>query len=135
VNGTEVDKLIGDVSELIRREEHLPAKLCHSIKILSPSRDQVDHLMESLTKCVPIASIEKHQIRIGAPHTFQGDERNVMFLSFAVDDQSHSASFRYLDKPDVFNVSITRARILQHVYASIGNGSRGKTSLLDAYLE
>jgi hypothetical protein len=30
--------------------------------------------------------------------------------SFAVDAESHSTSLRYLSQPDVFNVSITRAR-------------------------
>ena len=33
-----------------------------------------------------------------------------MFLSFALDDRSPSASFRFLEKEDVFNVAITRAR-------------------------
>ena len=58
-----------------------------------------------------------------------------MFLSLAVDRDSHSATFRFLDRPDVFNVAITRARSLQIVFASIDPEDLAGDSLLRRYLE
>ena len=134
VNEVEAEKLIADVVELVKSQESLTPALCHSIGILSPFRDQADRLFELLSNRISTNSLEKHRIRIGTPHAFQGDERDVMFLSFAVDDQSHAASHRYLNRPDVFNVSITRARNLQNVYTSISGSNSNGGSLLENYL-
>jgi hypothetical protein len=57
-----------------------------------------------------------------------------MMLSFAVDTASHAATMRFLEKPDVFNVSITRARVAQHVYLSIDKTQLRPDSLLHAYI-
>lgn len=58
-----------------------------------------------------------------------------MFLSFAVDRQAHPASLRFLDRPDVFSVSITRARNLQIVFCSLQPDDLPGSSLLQRYLE
>lgn len=57
-----------------------------------------------------------------------------MHLSLVLDENSHFASFRFLEKPDVFNVSITRARVKQTVYVSIDPASLVSESLLRDYL-
>ena len=58
-----------------------------------------------------------------------------MFLSFAVDRQAHPASLRFLDRPDVFSMSITRARNLQIVFCSLQPDDLPGSSLLQRYLE
>jgi len=76
----------------------------------------------------------KHDILLGTAHTFQGEERDLMFLSLALDSNSPAASLRFLEKRDVFNVSITRARIAQQVYISLNASRLGRESLLGRYL-
>ena len=55
-------------------------------------------------------TIRKHKIEVGTAHTFQGDERDVMIFSLAIADNSFSQSLTFLQKPNLFNVAITRAR-------------------------
>lgn len=106
-----------------------------SIGVLSPLRDQVEFLERKLIKEFSLAEIQRHQLRVGTAYSFQGDERDVMFLSLAVDDDSHASAFAYLQRADVFNVSITRARERQVVFHSIDARARGADDLLRAYLE
>jgi hypothetical protein len=62
------------------------------------------------------------------------EERDVVYISLAVDSSTHPAALRFLDKPDVFNVSITRARVAQRIYTSIDPAQLDSGSLLRAYL-
>ncbi len=132
-NVEEARTLIEDVISLIESERNLSPDLCHSIGILSPLRAQVDYLSEELPRLLPIDVFEKHDILIGTAHTFQGEERDTMFLSFAVDPDTHPGALRFLEKRDIFNVSITRARVKQHIYSSLGSGQVNVQSLLGAY--
>ena len=43
--------------------------------------------------------IKKHQIEIGTAHTFQGDERDIMMISWAFADNSYMQSLTFLQKP------------------------------------
>ena len=81
-----------------------------SIGIISPFRGQVDLIQKALCQVLTETTIRKHQIEVGTAHTFQGDERDVMILSFAVADNSFVQSLTFLQKPNLFNVAITRAR-------------------------
>ncbi len=118
-NQQEAEALMDEVASLVKREESVDGSMCQSIGILSPFRDQVDEIRALAQKRLSTTAIEKHEIKIGTAYAFQGDERDVMFLSFAVDEKANSATFRYLNRPDVFNVSVTRARNLEIVYSSI----------------
>ena len=126
------------ITELVRwieSEKDLPRNLVHSLGVLSPFREQVDHLFARISKRLDLAAIEKHRLRIGTAHSFQGDERDIMFLSFALDGEAHPGALRYLERPDVFNVSVTRARNLQVVFCSVKAGDLPGGSLLRRYLE
>lgn len=54
--------------------------------------------------------IKKHQIEIGTAHTFQGDERDIILMSWAFANNSFPQSLTFLQKPNLFNVAISRAR-------------------------
>ena len=58
-----------------------------------------------------------------------------MFLSLALDDRSHGTAFSYLQRPDVFNVSITRARNRQVILHSFDPRKLGADGLARKYLE
>ena len=127
--------LVDDIVAIIENEKHLDNNLCHSIGILSPFRNQINIIFELLTQKTEQTSLKRHNVLAGTAHTFQGDERDVMFISFALDKNSHPKEFVYLNKPDVFNVSITRARSAQYVYSSIKPEDVKENSLIKRYLE
>jgi len=58
-----------------------------------------------------------------------------MLITFCVDENSHSGSFNYLNRSDVFNVLVTRARNMQIVYTSVNPNQLSTNSLLKEYLE
>src|SRR5699024_1184700 len=81
-----------------------------SIGIISPFRGQVELIKKAVLRVFSQETIQQHQIEIGTAHTFQGDERDVMLMSWAIAANSHSQSLMFLQKPNLFNVAITRAR-------------------------
>ena len=64
----------------------------------------------SVSRVISEHMIRKHQIEIGTAHTFQGDERDIILISWAFAPNSFSQSLTFLQKPNLFNVAITRAR-------------------------
>ncbi|MBR1753421.1 AAA family ATPase [bacterium] len=109
-NLPEVEAIIERVQELIIEDEKLDKKEPLSIGIISPFRAQVEQIKASLPKVISEYMIKKHKIEIGTAHTFQGDERDVILMSWAFADNSFSQSLTFLQKPNLFNVAITRAR-------------------------
>ncbi len=81
-----------------------------SIGVVSPFRGQVDLIEKAIRQVLSESTIRRHQIEVGTAHTFQGDERDVMIFSLAVADNSFAQSLTFLQKPNLFNVAITRAR-------------------------
>lgn len=132
-NMPEVEAVLKRVHELILNDsgnEENPV----SIGIISPFRGQVDLLQKALCQVLTETTIRKHQIEVGTAHTFQGDERDIMILSFAVADNSFVQSLTFLQKPNLFNVAITRAR--KKLICYISRDPKGLPSgLLKDYLE
>jgi len=117
VNVEEAEQLLKDIKELIEKETYLSANASTSIGILSPFRDQVDYLTKKIEE-FDLLHLKKHKIIVGTPFSFQGEERDAMFISFTIDDETSKSVFQYLDREDVFNVSITRAKDKQYLYYS-----------------
>ena len=108
-NMPECEAVLKRVHELILEDEGNDDHPV-SIGIISPFRGQVDLIQKALCKVLTETTIRKHQIEVGTAHTFQGDERDVMILSWAVAENSFVQSLTFLQKPNLFNVAITRAR-------------------------
>ncbi|MBL3655797.1 AAA domain-containing protein [Fulvivirga sediminis] len=134
-NEKEAKLIIERVRKLIDDEVSLEAGIATSIGILSPFRGQVDYLGDLLVEAFSIGEIEKHQLRVGTAYSFQGEERDIMHLSFTVDKNTHHSAFIHLNKEDVFNVSITRARQRQYLYLSIEPEELKKESLFSQYIQ
>ena len=81
-----------------------------SIGLISPFRGQVDAIKKALLKSFSQATLERHMIDVGTAHTFQGDERDIIIMSWAIADNSFPQSLTFLQKPNLFNVAITRAK-------------------------
>ncbi|MEM6797006.1 MAG: ATP-binding protein, partial [Acidobacteriota bacterium] len=118
-NPAEAEAVLDGVREWLEKQESRPKGLCPTLGVLSPFRAQVDLLTRRLAESLPAQVLERHSVRVGTAHSFQGEERDVMMLSLAIDARSHPSALRFLERPDVFNVSITRARSIQHVFTSL----------------
>jgi hypothetical protein len=132
VNENEANEVLKTVQQFIQDDSKWG--VFHSIGILSPFRKQSKYLSEVIEKNISLSDIQKHQIKVSTPYGFQGEERDIMLLSFCIDNDSKRAA-AYLNKPDVFNVAITRARKKQFIYKSINEASLPANNLLKQYLE
>jgi hypothetical protein len=132
VNLTEINALAAWL------REHPPAP-GESIGILSPFRAQADALARELPARLGTGLWDQlaahHGLRVGTAHQWQGGERDRMLLSLALDADSAAASRRFLERPDVFNVAVTRARHGQVVFVSLEPAGLPAGSLLRGFLE
>lgn len=133
-NLEEAEAIVACLERLIAAEPRPPLR---SIGILSPFRTQIETIRSAI-ECAPggLARTlrERHRLLLGTAHSFQGEERDVMLLSFAVDKETSPLTLRFLERRDVFNVSITRAKSQQIVFSSLDAGDLPESSLLGAYL-
>ncbi len=109
-NLPEIEMLVKHLHEIILEDERNNPEKPVSIGIISPFRAQVEQLKISVSKVISDYMVKKHQIEIGTAHTFQGDEKDIILMSWAFANNSHPQSITFLQKPNLFNVAITRAR-------------------------
>jgi len=133
VNKKEAFEVFVQIKNIILSQRGLQKDLVQSIGVLSPFRAQVNHLQKEITKSFSNEDLERHQIVVGTPYAFQGDEKDIMILSFAMDNKSLRGS-QYLESEGVFNVAITRARQRQIVLYSFNHKKLSETSILRNYI-
>lgn len=111
-NVPECEEIVKTIQNMIiaDRENIEEGKEPVSIGVISPFRAQVDLLKKAILKVFDTETILQHKIEVGTAHTFQGDERDVMLLSWTFAPNSHPQSLMFAQKPNLFNVAITRAR-------------------------
>ena len=109
-NLPEIEALVKYLYDIIVEDERKNPDNPVSIGVISPFRAQVEQLKVSISKVISEHMIRKHQIEVGTAHTFQGDERDVILMSWAYADNSFPQSLVFLQKPNLFNVAVTRAR-------------------------
>ena len=109
-NLPEIEALVKRLYDIIVEDERKNPDKPVSIGIISPFRAQVEQLKISVSKVLSDHMIQKHQVEIGTAHTFQGDERDIILMSWAFANNSFPQSLTFLQKPNLFNVAITRAR-------------------------
>ena len=134
VNTEEANQIIAFINTILTSELNFTKKQATSIGVLSPFRHQITYLTKLIKEKIDLKDIKKHQIKLGTPYHFQGEERDIMLLSMTVSEHSHFASLNYLNKEDVFNVAITRARYQQHIFYSVATQSLKHDSQLRSYL-
>jgi len=134
-NTEEADCIIKKITEIIEYEKELNNQTCNSIGILSPFRNQAEYISTLIEKNFNLNEIKKHNIKASTAYGFQGAERDIMFLTFVLDNNSHPTAFRHINNPNVFNVSITRAKSMQYIYHSLNPEDITIDSLLREYLE
>lgn len=133
-NPVEGKEVILQIKQIIESEIGLKSKIASTIGVLSPFRSQVDHLAKIIQESFTLSEINKHGIKVGTAYSFQGEEKDYMLLSMCLDKDSHHSAYIHLNKEDVFNVSITRARKKQFVFTSLKAEDLKFDSLFHRYL-
>lgn len=109
-NLPEIEALVKRLYDIVVEDERKNPDKPVSIGVISPFRAQVEQLKISISKVLSDHMIKKHQIEVGTAHTFQGDEREIILMSWAFAPNSFPQSLTFLQKPNLFNVAITRAK-------------------------
>lgn len=131
INHIEAVQVIASIKMQI--DEDNCAGIVHSIGVISPFRHQAEFIAKEIEANFSEAEILKHKLRSATPFGFQGEERDIMLISFAIDNESKRAAV-YLNKADVFNVTVTRARQKQILFLSIDETALPEHNLLRKYL-
>ncbi|WP_435234849.1 DEAD/DEAH box helicase [Psychromonas sp. PT13] len=131
VNRIEAGEVIATIQRII--SEQMTAGIEHSIGVISPFRNQADYIAKEIAITFSESVITQYKIRVATPYGFQGEERDIMLISFSLDNESKRAA-AYLNKADVFNVAITRARQQQYLFISLNEKQLPEHNLLRLYL-
>jgi hypothetical protein len=134
INKNEAQIIIDKIKKILADQAARPIDQCNTLGVLSPFSAQTEYISKRLSVEISIQDIERHKILIGTPYSFQGEERDIVLISFCLDKDSHPSSFLYLNRNDVFNVSITRARNLQLIYGSFKTEDPKVKGILERYL-
>lgn len=131
-NNAEAAKVLETIKQLI--EDDNTNNCCRTIGILSPFKEQVKLLEKMILNVFPTDVIEQHKIIVGTAHAFQGEERDVMLLSWTVADNSPIQSYTFINNPNLFNVAVTRADKAAINFVSV-NTNDMPDGLLRRYIE
>jgi hypothetical protein len=133
-NVEEVDAIIKEINKIAAAEAKKAPNERSSIGVLSPYRDQVNFLNRQIAAKIKSKVVQDHDIAVGTAHTFQGDERDMMLLSFVADPTSHRSTVTFMNQDNLFNVAVTRARRRQVIFTSLAPNNLPIEHLLGAYL-
>jgi very-short-patch-repair endonuclease len=81
--------------------------------------DQAAHIQQLLLERLGPGLFEKRKLRCGNPYAFQGDERDVMFLSMVAAPNANNAPLTTKMYEQRFNVALSRARDQMWLFHSI----------------
>lgn len=136
VNPRELEEIGRFLREWLAISEAIGVK--KSLGFLSPFRAQVDAFEPVVSAAIGAGAfsrlIRDHDLIAGTAHGFQGDERDTMLVSLALSDGCPAGAWRFLEREDVFNVSITRARDEVIVFHSFDREGLPAGSLAGAWL-
>lgn len=88
---------------------------------------QIAMLLDLLHSRLPAAAWEQRRLRVGSPPDFQGDERDVIFLSMVVADPPRAVTM--LEWQRRFNVAASRARDQMWLFHSVSLDALSPTDL------
>lgn len=121
-----------EVESVIRLVRRLVAKGDQSIGVVSPFPTQADALQTALLDEFSLEEIERHRLRVGTVHGFQGTERNHMIISIGA-IPGDARAMEIIEDPAIFNVMVTRARSHVTVVTHFDRNTAG-AGLLGRYL-
>ncbi len=106
VNEVEADIIVNEIAALTAR----PEMRNRTIGVISlVGAEQADHIRSQLSEKLGEEFMQRHSILCGDSATFQGTERDVVYLSM-VADSTNKAALTMLRYEQRFNVAVSRAR-------------------------
>lgn len=132
INKKEAEAVIHKLDKIIK--EYSDFKDVPSIGIISPFNSQVSFINSILKQKYDLNTIKKYDLLCGTPYNFQGSEREIVLISFGVCKNTHHSAYFHLNRPEVMNVAITRAKSYQYVFSSVSENEIRNESLLGQYL-
>jgi very-short-patch-repair endonuclease len=106
VNTVEADVIVDEITELTGR----PEMRNRTIGVISlVGSEQAEHIRARLSETIGEEIMQRHAILCGDSATFQGSERDIVYLSMVADSANKTAltMLRYEQR---FNVAVSRAR-------------------------
>ena len=95
---------------------------------------QADLIRSLLAARMPAAEQQRRRLRVGTPPDFQGDERDVVFLSMVVTQDAAAVPLRRQEYQRRFNVAASRARDQVWLFHSVGLEDLRPDDLRHSYL-
>jgi len=118
VNIAEAEALVARVGQLLADPAY-DGKTLGVVSLLSGS-GQAAYLQHRLRELVGPETLERRELRVGDPYTFQGDERDIVLISMVV--STHDETFGAFTKRDFhrrINVASSRARDQMWLFHSV----------------
>jgi very-short-patch-repair endonuclease len=106
-NEVEADALVQTVLQCLQNEAYEGKSV--GVVVLQ-GRAQAELIERKLAACLDPAIISERKLRCGVPATFQGDQRDVIFLSLVISPERRFRALTDLDSQRRFNVAMSRAR-------------------------
>ncbi|WP_163152252.1 AAA domain-containing protein [Anoxybacillus sp. MB8] len=117
INRPEAEKIVQDIAALLKD----PAYDGQTIGVIALQGNKQHELIETLLRnTIGEQAIIERKIRCGNAYAFQGDERDVMFLSMVVAPNRRFQSLTKKNFQQIFNVAASRARNQMRLYHSVG---------------
>ena len=125
VSGTRNGKGVNavEVDEVINQVQQYAAAGVTSIGIVSPFRAQADAVEEAVLAHFGPEDVERLGLLAGTVHAFQGNERDVVIATMAIDNDTSGGSLNFIQNPNLFNVLVTRAKREMVVVTSVDEDS------------
>ena len=101
---------VAEVAECLRLAATFISEGWTSIGLMSPSSAQAEAINQAITEEYSAEQIKAYGLRIGTVRQFQGDERDVVIISYGVGRYEPESEWREVNDPHRFNVMVTRAR-------------------------
>ena len=106
INATEADVIVDEIAALTTRQD-MQKRTIGVISLIGA--EQAAFIRAKLSETVGEEVMQRHSILCGDSATFQGTERDVVFLSM-VADSMHKSALTMLRYEQRFNVAVSRAR-------------------------
>ncbi|MFB9318910.1 AAA domain-containing protein [Cryptosporangium minutisporangium] len=119
INLAEADALVATLCRLVADPDY--AGLTFGVVSLLAGSGQAQYINEQLVRHLGEQEMARRALKVGDSYTFQGAERDVMFLSLVVSDRDEArAAFTGADHHRRVNVAASRAKDQMWVFHSVG---------------
>ncbi|MGZ0071970.1 DUF3320 domain-containing protein [Sphingobium limneticum] len=114
INPPEADFIVAEIAA-IAGDERMSKRSIGVTTLLG--QNQAAHIYQEIEQRLGTEVMERHEIRVGDPTAFQGDERDIMFVSLVAQRADTSLSGNRFEQR--FNVALSRARDRTYLVRSV----------------